>query len=322
MDSDNSVGEDLTSLSELDHEAELLRKANVNSLMKIAQLQAQIAQLRTKLAVKGKDIDAARRRVKSELSVGRRLGAGHMSQGALQDIISFIALLEEENRDLRELSTIPVEIEKLKAEVLQMNQRKQSCDHRFRDYLSPENTSGTQSLMGQISSEVAQLRGEIAEFKRKLTEESVARAHLQDIVVPSLEVSKAELEREIAHLRSELMTVKEKDEESLVSFKPNCKEQFSKEDPTPRILATVSPSGRTRMRGSMSVRMSSLLPGSKSRKSELSVYSPTFLRRPKSHKLPKSKTQQMMEDEPPDELDRGKASTPELASMGNYLVAK
>lgn len=294
--------EEYTSLSELDHEAEQLRKANMQSLFKINQLQAQISQLRSKLASQGKDLEAARRKVKSNLT-----RHPHLSQTGLREIVTFIDLLEEENRDLRELSAIPVEIEKLKGEVAQMNQRKQSCDLRFRDYLSPETTSGTQSLMGQISSEVAQLRSEVADFKRKLTEEAVARTHLQEEIVPSLKASKAALEKEIEHLKSELKVVKEKSEESVVSFRPasHGRNQLT----SPRAVSS---------RASASVRVP-VTTTSKARRSDLTLYSPTFLRTTKTKKPVKAKTQVLFVEE---EVERGETATPELAFMVNCLVTK
>lgn len=295
--------EDFTSLSELDREAEQLRQANMHSLHKISQLQAKISQLRSKLAIKGKDLEAARRKVKTDLA--RRF---QLTQATLQGIVTFIELLEEENRDLRELATIPVEIEKMKGEVVQMNQRKQSCDLRFRDYLSPETTSGTQSLMEQISSEVAQLRGEVADFKHKLTEESASRTHLQNVIVPSLEASKAALQTEIAHLRSELKTVREKSEESVVSFRPNSMGRCQLTSPR----AAVS-------RATASVRIPATMSASKPRKSDQTLYSPTFLRTHKVKKPLKSKTQPLFSE---GEADRGETATPELAFMVNCLVAK
>jgi len=295
--------EDFTSLSELDREAEQLRQANMHSLHKISQLQAKISQLRSKLAIKGKDLEAVRRKVKADLA--RR---AQLTQATLQGIVTFIELLEEENRDLRELATIPVEIEKMKGEVVQMNQRKQSCDLRFRDYLSPETTSGTQSLMGQISSEVAQLRSEVSDFKRKLTEETQSRTHLQDVIVPSLETSKAALQSEIAHLRCELKAIKEKSEESVVSFRPNSQGRGQMTSPR----AAVS-------RASASVRIPATMSVTKPRKSDLTLYSPTFLRTPKVKRPIKTKTQPLFSEA---EADRGETATPELAFMKNGLVAK
>lgn len=267
------------SLSEFDAEAESLRRANLQSLSRITHLQAQITHMRQKLSSKGKDLEAARRKARGELAVGRSLGPSQMSQGALSDILGFIGLLEEENRDLRELSSIPIEIEKLKTEV---SQRKQS---RLQ---SPEQTTGTQSFVGMISSEVAQLRAEVADFRQKLTEEIVERAELQSITVPSLESSKAALEQEVAVLTSELKTLKEKEQESLVSFQSGCKGRFRKEAP----LAT----GRRQYRSSINVQLPSHFNSDKGKKS--SMYAPSFLRTPKAHRPPKAKSA-LFPDSPP-----------------------
>jgi len=284
MEDEGQVSSELSQLSELDAEAESLRRAHLQSLTRITKLQTQIAQMRHKLAATGKDLETARRKVKGEIAVGRNLGPEQMSQGALGEILGFIGLLEEENRDLRELSTIPVEIEKLKTEV---SQRKQS------HLQSPEQTSGTQSLVGLITSEVAQLRAEVADFRQRLTEETVARAQLQSITVPTLQSSKAVLEREVAALNSELRTLREKEQESLVSFQSGCKAQFRKEAP----LAT----GRRQYRTSVNVPFTGSSSATKDKKT--SVYAPTFLRTPRVRKPPKAKSVLFAESPPDSEAE-------------------
>lgn len=286
MEDEGLVTTELSHLSETDAETECLRRANLQSLTRIGKLQAQIGQMRQKLAANGKDLEAARRRVKGELAVGRNIGLEQMSQGVLSDILEFICLLEEENRGLRELSTIPMEIEKLKAEV---GQRKQS---RLQ---SPEHTSGTQSLVGLITSEVAQLRAEVSDFRQRLTEETVARAQLQSITVPTLQSSKAALEREVAALHSELRALREKEQESLVSFQSVCKAQFRKEAP----LAT----GRRQYRTSVAVPFAGSSSANKEKKT--SVYAPTFLRTPRARKRPKAKSVLFAESPPDSEAEPG-----------------
>lgn len=287
MEEEGQITTELSNLSETDAETECLRRANLQSLTHIGKLQAQIGLMRQKLAANGKELETARRKVKGELAVGRNIGLEQMSQGVLSDILEFICLLEEENRGLRELSSIPMEIEKLKAEV---SQRKQS---RLQ---SPEHTSGTQSLVGLITSEVAQLRAEVSDFRQRLTEETVARAQLQSITVPTLQSSKAALEREVAALHSELRALREKEQESLVSFQSVCKAQFRKEAPA---LAT----GRRQYRSSVAVPFAGSCSAMKEKKT--SVYAPTYLRTPRARKRPKAKSVLFAESPPDSEAEHG-----------------
>lgn len=86
-------------------------------ILRISQLQTCISQARTKLAQLSRDTETVRRRVKAQSQMHRNVGNAAYTQAEVSELMTLIVLLEEENSQLRALSAIPVEIEKLKAEL-------------------------------------------------------------------------------------------------------------------------------------------------------------------------------------------------------------
>ena len=285
MEYGDSVDEDAISLSDSDQHSEYARQANVRSLLKITSLQDKISGIRASLSRKEKKLEGYRRRAKEELTVAKRLGPAHMSANAVSDIVSFISLLEEQNSDLRALSSIPVEIDRLRAELNRTNRplEMRSC---------PSADSSGHLSMSNLPSEVSQMRQEIADMQARLTQETAARTHLETAVVPSLEQAKCELEREIAKLRSEM--TKGKTDISLVSFQDN--EPFSKAEDAPiRSLTPASPASLLKDTMPATSRAAS---GKPPKFSSSRGYSPTFLRALKAKKPPKVKSQRCTPEPP------------------------
>lgn len=284
MEYGDSVDEDAVSLSDFDQHSESARQANVRSLLKITSLQDKISGIRTSLSRKEKKLEGFRRRAREELTVAKRLGPSHMSGNAVSDIVSFIALLEEQNSDLRALSSIPVEIDRLRAEFNRTNRQPfemRSCPSADSSGLS----------MSNLPSELSQMRQEIADMQSRLTQEAAAKTHLETAVVPGLEQAKCELEREVAKLRSEM--AKGKTDISLVSFQDN--EPFSKAEEAPtRSLTPASPATLLR-------NMPATTRAAHGKPPKLSAsrgYSPTFLRALKAKKPPKVKSQRCTPEPP------------------------
>lgn len=120
----DKLAEDLTSplqLSDLTQSADHLLP-----ILKISQLQAVIVQARTRLLQLSKDTEEARQRVKTRTRIHRNRDNGY-SKEEVQELMHLIALLEEENDQLRAISMLPVEIEKLKAELRTQEEPRQAC---------------------------------------------------------------------------------------------------------------------------------------------------------------------------------------------------
>lgn len=280
MEYEDSVDEDAVYLSDYDQHSESAHQANVRSLLKITSLQDKISDIRASLSRKEKKLEGHRRKVREELTVAKRLGPSHMSPNAVTEIVTFVSLLEEQIRDLRALSTIPVEIDRLRTDLNRTN-RQQSLEMRS---CPSANSSGHLSMISNLPSEVSHMRQEITEMQAKLTHEIAARTHLETSVIPNLELSKRELEREIAKLRSEIS--KGKTDISLVSFQDN--EPFSKAEELPaRSLTPASPATLLRTTGPMTTRAV----GKPPKFSSTRGYSPTFLRPVKAKKPLKTKSQ-------------------------------
>ena len=285
MDSEDSVDEDCASTNPRHMVRSSLREASLNSLLKITTLQKQIAQIRLNLGKKEKKIDTFRRKAKEELIVGKRLGPAHMSTNAVSDIVSFITLLEEQNRDLRALSFIPIEIDKLKSELSQANLRKKSFDAAYQ--CLPDTCAGEVSLPAEVDS----LRLEVTALQKRLDEETAARTHLLQTVVPRLEQEKQDLEREISKLRSELSLSKAKVDISLFSFQDN--DHFNRAEDSPkRCVTSASPASKKEQTSPRSAK-GSPRPLSKLKGPVLKArgYSPTFKRVLKAKRFPKAKSQ-------------------------------
>ena len=91
--------------------------SSLMQILRISQLQACISQARAKLTQLSRDTETARRRVKAQSLLHRNAGCAAYTQAEVSELMTLIVLLEEENCQLRALSAIPVEIEKLKAEL-------------------------------------------------------------------------------------------------------------------------------------------------------------------------------------------------------------
>jgi len=106
---DKSLAEEPTSPQQYSD----MSQANLLSVLKISQLQATIAQAKCRLMQLSKDTEAARKRVQA---VSRR-SSGRYTQAEVEEVLGLVVLLEEENSQLRAVSMLPVEIEKLKVEL-------------------------------------------------------------------------------------------------------------------------------------------------------------------------------------------------------------
>lgn len=92
--------------------------SSVLQILRISKLQGYISQAKTRLAQLTRDTENARRRVKAQNALHRKTASEVYSQAEVSDLMTLVLLLEEENSQLRALSALPAEIEKLKSELL------------------------------------------------------------------------------------------------------------------------------------------------------------------------------------------------------------
>lgn len=267
--------DEATSLSDLENES--LRQTHIRTLLKITTLQGHLGQIKLNLQKREKDVEYFRRRTKNELSAVTKEGANYISTSGAKEIVTFIELLEEQNRDLRALSSIPIEIDKLKAEITGLEVPKRSFDSCGRSFPGSETSTGKRLNLSSWPEEAMSVKQDLVEMQAKWRAECEARQHLENVVVPGLERTRVQLEQEIQRLRNELFPSSCKVE---VSFQDN--EPFTK--PEERLFVrSLTPAVL-----SVAVKSSSRLTPRSVAKSK--GYTPTFLRQTKARKHPKAKT--------------------------------
>lgn len=106
---DKSLAEEQTSPQQYSN----MSQDNLLSVLKISQLQTTIAQAKCRLIQLSKDTEAARKRVQA----ASRRNNGRYTQTDVEEVLRLVVLLEEENSQLRAVSMLPVEVEKLKVQL-------------------------------------------------------------------------------------------------------------------------------------------------------------------------------------------------------------
>jgi hypothetical protein len=151
---ENSVTEEQTSPQQFSDMS--LSQANLLAVLKISQLQATIVQAKTKLIQLSRDTDTARKRVQAQAASKRGSGSSthRYTQAEVEEVLRLVVLLEEENSQLRAISTLPVEIEKLKIEL------QTGTEPGLLQHLQAENAN----LKAQLKAALSRLRGQESSF--------------------------------------------------------------------------------------------------------------------------------------------------------------
>jgi hypothetical protein len=196
-------------------EANITRQGSLMHILRISQLQTYIREAKGKLAQISRESEAIRRRVKSQALTHRSLGAIPYSQSEVNDFLALIALLEEENAQLKALSVIPVEIEQLKAEL--------------RDVNKPDGKSVSEGNEKDLqrANELLKLQLEEAVKKLKETEERLQR--LEDCPKPD----------------PDPQSPVERKEEEFISFQKHFQDQFSVTKPAKPLVPASPASNHT-----------------------------------------------------------------------------
>ena len=221
-------------------EANLLQQTHLHHILRVTQLQAFVSEAKAKLTRISKETESARRRVKTQTTQHRNTGVQTYTQQEVTELMTLIVHLEDENSQLRAISAIPVEIERLKADL--------------QDISSPGGKDSSSSLR-ELQTLNVSLRVDLEETQARLraAEQRLIRSGLTEpevtLAIPS--------PRGLCPL-------------SVSSQEPASRSLFPASPPTKLLSVKLFPSSKARTsRPKMSIKVT---------KTKNRGYSPTFLR--------------------------------------------